>query len=91
MLNATLGAVDWVDGLLPAGVLLGSSRQTVLLIQVELEPHGQSIQLPLLNDRQAEPLDLPGGESFQLLQVKKRRKTEISREIRKSQARFVQK
>lgn len=49
--NATLGAVDGVDGLLPAGVLLGSGGQAVLLIQVELEPHGQSIQLPLLDDR----------------------------------------
>lgn len=68
ILGDTLGAVDWVDGLLPAGVFLGSSGQTILLIQVQLEPHSQSIQLPLLNDRQAQLLDLPGGESFQLLQ-----------------------
>lgn len=73
MLNATFGAVDWVDGLLPAGVFLGSSRQTILLIQVKLEPDSKSVQLPLLNDRQAEALHLPGGESFQLLQVKRRK------------------
>lgn len=70
MLDDTLGAVDRVDGLFPTGVFLGSGGQTILLIQVELEPHSESVQLPLLNDGQAEPLDLPGGESFQFLQVK---------------------
>lgn len=65
----TLGAVDGVDGLLPTGVLLGSSGQTVLLIQVELEPHDQSIQLPLLSDRQSDLLYLLGAQPFQFLQV----------------------
>lgn len=59
--------MDRVDGLLPAGVLLRSSRQTALLIQVELEPHSKSIQLPLLNYRQADLLDLPGAQALQLL------------------------
>lgn len=79
VLNDTLGVVDRVDGLFPTGVFLGSSRQTILLIQVELEPHSESVQLPLLNDRQAEPLDLPGGESFQFLQVKHRNKNRTAK------------
>lgn len=69
LLSRTLGAVDRVDGLLPTGVLLGSSRQTVLLIQVELEPHSQSVQLPLLSDRQADLLSLLGAQPLQFLQV----------------------
>lgn len=69
LLSRTLGAVDRVDGLLPTGVLLGSSRQTVLLIQVELEPHSQSVQLPLLSDRQADLLNLLGAQPLQFLQV----------------------
>lgn len=67
----TLGTVEGVDGLFPASVLLGSSRQTVLLIQVKLEPHCQSIQLSLLNDGQPDLLNLPGAQTFQLLQVTK--------------------
>lgn len=69
LLHLTLDAVVRVDGLLPAGVLLGSSGQTALLVQVELEPHSQSIQLPLLSDEQADLLNLPGGQSLQFLQV----------------------
>lgn len=72
VLSDTLGAVDRVDGLFPTGVFLGSGRQTILLIQVELEPHSESVQLPLLNDREAEPLDLPGGETFQFLKYRNR-------------------
>jgi len=68
-LDLTVGAVDWVDGLLPAGVLLRSSGQTALLIQVELEPHSQSVQLPLPSDRQADLLNLPGAQPLQFLQV----------------------
>ena len=67
--DLTLGAVDRIDGLFPAGVLLRPSRQTALLIQVELEPHGQSIQLPLLDDGQVELLNLPGAQALQVLQV----------------------
>lgn len=69
LLHLTLDAVVRVDGLLPAGVLLGSSGQTALLVQVELEPHSQSIQLPLLSDEQVDLLNLPGGQSLQFLQV----------------------
>lgn len=61
--------MDGVDGLLPAGVLLGSGRQTALLVQVELEPHSQSIQLPPLSDRQADLLELPGAQPLQFLRV----------------------
>lgn len=67
--SLTLGTVDRVDGLLPAGVLLGSSGQTALLIQVELEPDSQSVQLPLLNHRQTDLLDLPGAQTLQFLCV----------------------
>lgn len=66
---ATCGAVDRVDGLLPARVLLGPSGQTALLVQVQLEPHGQSIQLSLLGDGQADPLNLSGAQALQLLEV----------------------
>lgn len=83
VLDDTLGAVDRVDGLFPTGVFLGSGRQTILLIQVELEPHSESVQLPLLNDGQAEPLDLPGGESFQFLQVKHWNKNRTAKDIHK--------
>lgn len=75
VLSDTLGAVDRVDGLFPTGVFLGSGRQTILLIQVELEPHSESVQLPLLNDREAEPPDLPGGETFQFLKHRNRNRT----------------
>lgn len=67
-MSLTLGAVDGVDGLLPAGVLLGSCGQTVVLVQVELEPHSQSVQLPLLGDGQSQPLHRPGAQTLQLLQ-----------------------
>lgn len=68
-MNPTLGAVDRVDGLLPAGVLLRSSGQTALLVQVELEPNGQSVQLALLSDGQVDPPNLPGAQPLQLLQI----------------------
>lgn len=65
--DLTLAAVDWVDGLLPACVLLRSSGKTVLLVQVQLEPNGQRVQLSLLCDGQQHVLDLPGAQTLQLL------------------------
>lgn len=65
----TIRDLDRVDGLLPAGVLLRSSGQAVVFVQVQLEPHGQGIKLTLLVDRQTDPLDLPGGEALQFLDV----------------------
>ena len=74
LLSLTLGAVDRVDGLLPAGVLLRSGGQTAVLVQVELEPDSQSVQLPPLSDGQADPLNLPGAQALQLLQRTRRKR-----------------
>ncbi|MEQ2205028.1 hypothetical protein XENOCAPTIV_023362 [Xenoophorus captivus] len=69
ILHLTHCTVDRVDGLFPAGVLLRSSRQTVLLVQMELEPHSKSIQFSFQSDRQPDLPNFPGAQAFQFLQV----------------------
>lgn len=63
----TLRALDGVDGLLPARLLLGGSGQAVLLIQVQLEPHSQGIQHTLMAHGQTQPPHLPRTQALQLL------------------------
>jgi len=63
----TFGVLDGVDGLLPARVLLGPGGEAALLVQVQLEPHGQGVQVALLGDGQVQTLHLPGAQALQLL------------------------
>lgn len=62
-------AVNRIDGLFPAGVFMWSSGQTVLLIQMQLEPDSQGIQLSFQSDGQPDLPNLPGAQAFQFLHV----------------------
>ena len=65
--HLTQWALDGVDGLLPARLLLWGRGQTVVLIQMQLEPHSQGVQYALLGHCQIQPAHVSGAQTLQLL------------------------
>lgn len=63
----TLWALNGVDGLLPTRFLMRSSREAVVLIQMQLEPHSKGIQYALLGYLQGQSAYLSGAQTLQLL------------------------